>query len=192
MKEIDEEYWEEYLDKHEFQFYSEEISRKPFKMFTVNEDGEFAILIMDGAHRGYVNVYDKNGNFEYSLFFKNEDGSTVAVTWENGCVGVFFARANKLFLFGDDGRCEGVFDVLGEGYASYLEKHNCKNDKSYYAKGAWKLSPTSNELVLVESGVEENPLYSAETRAGWENTLILFIIVVIAVIVIRYIKRRNK
>lgn len=192
LERVDEAYWEEYLDKHEFQFYRDEVLHKTFKTFAVNENGEFAILIMEGSHSGYVNVYDESGNFEYALFLKNEDGSKVTVTWEDGNVGVFFARAHALFLFDDDGQCVGIFDVLGEGYASYLEKHNCKNDKVYYARGTWALLSINNTLTLVESAGEEQIIYSAKATSSWMSAVILIIVIAVVISVVLYIKHKGK
>lgn len=129
--------------------------------FDVSDFGK-VLLCLEGA---YINVYNADGSFDYSLNY-NYHASSV-VFWSDQNIVIYTFRDNKFICLDDDGNIVRVYGYIGD--KSKLINTIRSNNKIYYQSETYELvkdnsllkfSNKYDTLIKTKSSKDKQILYS--------------------------------
>lgn len=152
----------------------------PVGNFDISDSGKLLLCLQHNC----INIYDNQGNFEFSLNYNEIDGSSIAF-WYGDDIVIYLFRANTFILIDNNCNVKKVYEFTEDDSSIINTFRNKKEiiykEISYNLSGIKKLTRTDSE--------GEKIIYTYHSNA---SIIIIIVLIGISVIIIEFITKKCK
>ncbi len=193
-----------FVDSIEIELLTEEPQKKEISCFDVNPYGDFAVCNDSTTYKN-ICVYSKDGSFLYGYQLKAE--GSIGLEWNKRYLNIYFVRGGVIIKVNSHGEILDVADVEDTIENNDYYRHNIDSNKKTVGKKTYALkndmgllnsfASAYSKLTVTDTDGTETVFYDigSDYQLKLSGGLIgagAFVTVIVAVVVIEFLKRRKE